>query len=88
MNLQFNLLKEEGVGILVYILSATMQYNKRQEKKYLPRQFDLSLSCIFQTRWLVQLPVADTVVVLLSSGKHYWAYASQQIPNLCSTALQ
>ena len=31
MNLQFNLLKEMRVGILVYILSATMQYNKRQE---------------------------------------------------------
>ena len=32
MNLQFSLLKEKRVGILVYILSATMQDNKRQEK--------------------------------------------------------
>ena len=57
------------------------------KKKHLPGQFDLSLSCISQTRWLVQLPAADTVFVLLFAVEHCLAYASQQIPNLFSTAL-
>ena len=64
-----------------------MQYNKRQEKN-LPGQFDLSLSYISQTRRLVQLSIADAVVVLPFAGEHCWAYESQQIPKLCSKTLQ
>ena len=86
LNLQF--IKGKACGnSRIYPQGNAMITNDK--KRYLPGQFDLSLSYISQThaRWLVHLSVADTVVVLLFSGEHCWAYAGQQIPNLCSTAL-